>query len=256
MRFIVGAGAEIECGRRAGGGTVAKSQRPQSVDGENRVIGVLHEADELVGEAIEGGDPAAAEIADEDGVAEDAEITRRPDNAPGGIEPGAVIEVGDVFAGGCEDFDKTISGTGDIVVTSGILLGVGDEQRASDVLNVEWGEAWGNALGAIAVVGIVVAIVARVKSFGEEAHAIKIGVVDFHTAGAEIGGIEVGGAVQDSDREAFVNRAVRGTVVTIVDGEDSGSAAVPAGDGAVFGSKDKFGGQAVGCGSTKLVVPL
>src|SRR5882724_11921240 len=61
--------------RGSGVAIVAEGEGPESINGEDGIVGVLHEAHEFVREAVEGGNAAAAEIADENRIAELAEIT-------------------------------------------------------------------------------------------------------------------------------------------------------------------------------------
>src|SRR5260370_18357557 len=88
--FSVDAGGEKQGVRRSGSRVISEGEGPQAVDFHKRIIGILQEADEFVGEAIECGNPAATEIADEDGIAELAKIARGPYGAPGSIEPIAI----------------------------------------------------------------------------------------------------------------------------------------------------------------------
>src|SRR5438309_7761456 len=48
-----------------------------------------------------------AEVADENGVAEFAEIARGPNNSPGRIEPSTMLKTADVLSVGRIDFDET-----------------------------------------------------------------------------------------------------------------------------------------------------
>src|SRR5260370_637048 len=93
--FIVDAGGEKQGVRRSGSRVISESERPQAVDGHKRIIGILQEADEFVGEAIECGNPTPTEISDEDAVAELAQIAAGPHGAPGSAEPIAMLEVAD-----------------------------------------------------------------------------------------------------------------------------------------------------------------
>ncbi len=63
-----------------------------------RMSWILHKTFKFVGEAVECGDPSAAKIANQDGIAEFAEIARGPHDSPGSIEPIAMLEVPDVLA--------------------------------------------------------------------------------------------------------------------------------------------------------------
>lgn len=129
-----------------------------------------------MGKAVEGGNPAAPEISDEQGIAELAEIARCPDNSPGRVEPIAMLKAGDKFARWGVDVDEaeTISAHG--VVEGGVLLGIGHEKASADVLYVEWGKTGRDGR-----------IIKRVET---ERHGIEMGIVDFHTGGAEIRHIE------------------------------------------------------------------
>ena len=66
MHFPLNAGGKKE--RRGGPGSgvtrivVAEGERPKSIDGQERVVGILQESDELVGETIERRNPPAAEV--------------------------------------------------------------------------------------------------------------------------------------------------------------------------------------------------
>jgi len=56
--FAVDAGGEKQCIRRPGVRVIAKGKGPESIDGQDGIVGVLHEAHEFVGEAVECGDAA------------------------------------------------------------------------------------------------------------------------------------------------------------------------------------------------------
>src|SRR5438552_10680386 len=80
--FAVNASGEKQSVRGPGVRVVAEREGPEPIDRQDGIVGILYEADEFVGEAVERGNLAAAEIADENGVAELAEIARGPDNSP------------------------------------------------------------------------------------------------------------------------------------------------------------------------------
>src|SRR5277367_2915565 len=82
MRFVVGAGGKEQRGGWTGVAVVSEGERPESINGQNRVVRILHETDKFLSEPVVCGDPAAAEITHEDAVAENAEIARRPDHSP------------------------------------------------------------------------------------------------------------------------------------------------------------------------------
>ncbi len=61
--LTVDAGGEKQSVSWSGSRVIAKGEGPKSVDGQDGVIRILDEAHEFVSEAVEGGDPATAEIA-------------------------------------------------------------------------------------------------------------------------------------------------------------------------------------------------
>ena len=66
--FAVNAGSEEQSVRWPGVRVVAEGERPKPIDGQDGIVGILHEADEFVREAIERSNLATAEIANENGV--------------------------------------------------------------------------------------------------------------------------------------------------------------------------------------------
>src|SRR6266704_418011 len=135
--FAIDSGGEEQRVGRSGGSVVGKGERPESVDSQDGIVGILHEAHEFVGEAVESSNPATAEVADENGVTELTEVARGPDNAPRRVEPGTMRKMANIPAGGCEEFNKAEPVASDVIVPGGVLLGVSDEQNSADVLNVE-----------------------------------------------------------------------------------------------------------------------
>jgi hypothetical protein len=226
--FVVDTGGEEQSVGRSGTRIVAEGERPQAIDGNERVVGIPHPADEFVGEAVEGGDPAAAEIADQNGVAEFTEIARGPNNSPGSVKPVAVLQVADVLAAGSEEFDEAEAIATDGVVPRGVLLGVSDEERAADILNVKRSEPARNALG---FEGIFI-----------EMHSLKVGVVNFHLGGTEIGDVEKFFAVYVGGRGAFIDGAIGFTVIGVVDDEHGILPAGPAGDRSIFRHENEVSG--------------
>src|SRR5258708_3192996 len=217
--FIVDAGGEKQGVRGSGSRVISESERQQDRDGQKRIIGILKEADEFVGEAVECGDPAATEIADEDGVAELAEIARGPHGAPGSVEPIAMLEVADVLAAWREQLDEAEAIAADGVVPRGVLLGIGDEERASNVLNVEGSETAGDAFCTM-IVAAAITVAVGIEGIFAEVHALEVGVVDLDFGGAEIGDVEEAVPVDLGGSHAFVDRAVRGAFVGVVHFED------------------------------------
>src|SRR5919108_1457805 len=232
VRFALNAGGEEQCGRRAGGGVVAKRDHPQAVNGHDGVIGIFQEGDEFAGEAVERGDFPASEIADEDGIAVFAEVARSPDNAPGRIHPRAVLKVANELARRSEEEHVSEPVAGNVIMPCGVLLCVSDEEGPPDVLNVERREAWKD---------VVIVEPLRAKT-----HLVEICVVDLDASFAEICDVQKTSAVDVGGGGAFVNGSVRRAILGIVYHEHGTGAAIPSGDGAVFRGKDESSGVAVG----------
>jgi len=66
--LTVNAGGEKQSVRGPGVRVIAEGKGPQTIDGQDGIVGILHEADEFVREAIERSNLATAEIANENGV--------------------------------------------------------------------------------------------------------------------------------------------------------------------------------------------
>jgi hypothetical protein len=77
------------------------------------------------------------EIPNENIAAEPAEGERCARDAPWRIQRPAASEAPQQITVGIENVDKAISGTGDVVVLRGVLLGVRDEETAVDILDAE-----------------------------------------------------------------------------------------------------------------------
>jgi len=135
-----------------------------------------------------------------------------------------------VPAGRREDFDETETVAGNVIMPSGVLLGIGDEESAADVLNIERCEAAGKSLGF--------------KGILTDVHAFEIGVIDFDLRGTEIRDIEKFVAINLAGRCAFVDSAIRGAVIGVVNDEYGILSAIPAGDRSVFRGKDEVSGFA------------
>jgi len=92
-----------------------------------------------------------------------------------------VLEVADVLAGRSEEFDEAEAGAPHGIVPRPVLLGVGNEERATDVLNVERREPARDSFS----VTVVIAIAVGIESIFAEMDALEIGVVNFHFSGTE-----------------------------------------------------------------------
>src|SRR5258708_25845982 len=145
-----------------------------------------------------------------------------------------MFEMADKLAGRSKDSNEAIAVAGEIVMSGGVLLGIGDEERAADVLYVKGREASREPF--------------VFEGFFAEAHALEVRVVDLDFRGAEIREVEEAVPVDLGGSHAFIDRAVRGAFVGGVHFEDGIGGAgrrindwIPAGDGAVFRSKDEDG---------------
>src|ERR1700688_2693785 len=90
----------------------------------------------------------AAEVADQDGVAEFTEIRRGPYNAPRSIEPIAVLKLLQQPPMTVEDIHEAVAWLAWLhrIVPGRILLGIGYVNVGSDPLNIERREVTGNAI--------------------------------------------------------------------------------------------------------------
>ena len=115
----------------------AEGQRPQPVDDQRLIMRVI----ELIQEMTLGVvniDFAVAEVADEDVAAEAAKGEGRPHDSPGRIQLAAGGEAPEQMTIRVEDVDKAVARAGDVVMFLRVLLGIGHEQVAIDVLYAEW----------------------------------------------------------------------------------------------------------------------
>ena len=131
---------------------------------------------------------------------------------------------------GREDFDEPETITGDVIVSSGVLLGIGYKECAADVLNIEGSEAVGDSFGF--------------ERLFSKAHALEVGVIDFNSRGTEICNVEKFVAVDFAGGCAFVDGAIRGAVIGVVNDEYGILSAIPAGDRSVFRGEDEVSGFA------------
>src|SRR5207302_7794736 len=145
-----------------------------------------------------------------------------------------MLKVADVPAGRREDFNKTEAVAGNIIMPSGVLLGIGDEERATDVLNIKGSKVVRNIFG--------------LESVFAKVDALEIGVIHFHARGAEICDVEEFLTLHLGRGHPLVDCAVVRAVVGIVHFEDGigdagrrVDARVPPRDGAVFRGKNEDG---------------
>src|SRR5205807_2614572 len=143
----------------------------------------------------EGGDPTTAKVADENGIAELAEIACGPNNSPGRIQPRTMLQMADVLPGGRKDFNEAQTVACHVIVSGRVLLGISDEESAADVLNIERREAVGDSFGF--------------ESVFIEMNALETRVVNLDSCRAEIRDVEKFVAVDFAGGCTFVDGAIR-----------------------------------------------
>lgn len=173
--FAIEAGGEIQGSCRPGVAVIAKCERPQAVDEHERAGRILQEFKEFMRESVERGDPAAAEVSDQDAVAEFAEVARGPDHAPRRIHPVSVLQRALVGPARAVNLDKSIPGSRCVIVPLRVLFGVGHEKAAADVLDVKRSKATRDLI--------------RVEGVIAKVHGLEIAVIDFHPGLTEIGDV-------------------------------------------------------------------
>src|SRR6202011_2552681 len=123
-----------------------------------------------------------------------------------------MLEMGNYVARGCEDYNETQAVTVYGIVPRPVLLRVGNEEASADVLDVERHKSpWD--FFTVNVVAVVIAVAAWIERLAPEVHRFKAVVVDFTLAAAEIGGVEVGLAVDLGSREALIDGAIGRTLI-------------------------------------------
>lgn len=245
IRFTVDSCSEEQSVSGSRRPIVSKREGPESVDGQQGVVGIRQESFELVRKTIKRSDPAAAEIADENRIAELAEIASGPYDAPRRIEPVAVLQVPDVSASGSKDFDESKPGPRDIIVFRRVLLGISDEDAAANVLNIKGREALPSTVVVAVMAIIAVAIAVQSERIIAQVDAFEGRVVDFDFAGAEIGDVKEFVAVDLSRRCAFVNGALCRSVVGFIHLEFRVWSRGPRGDRSILRRENKMSGLPV-----------
>src|SRR5207244_8960925 len=137
-----GAGGEEERvgGAVVGEGSLAELERPQTVDRQHApsLRAQLPTRLELPGRLpLEGRDLAVAEVADEEIAAEAAEARRSEREAPRRVQLPVGRHPAEQRAARVELVDEAETLAGDVVVAVGVLLRIGHEDVAADVLDPE-----------------------------------------------------------------------------------------------------------------------
>jgi hypothetical protein len=159
VRLTVDARGEEQGVGRSGTGTIAERQAPQAVDLDRFAL----EPRELAGgrEAVratlrepEGVDSAVAEVADQHVATKLPKVTGCHSNSPGRVERASRRDALEQFTAGVEHVDEAVARASDVIVLGGVLLGVGDVQKAlrgarrRDALDPEWSVSFGS-LGSV-----------------------------------------------------------------------------------------------------------
>src|ERR1700758_1667294 len=93
ITLVIGTGSEEQFRRRSIAGAAAtEAESPESLNGEGRTIGIQQHAFEAAAHGVEDVNHPIAKIADQQAMAECAEVARRHGNAPGSIHEGAVLK--------------------------------------------------------------------------------------------------------------------------------------------------------------------
>ncbi len=116
---------------------VTKAQCPQVVNRNGIVCLVSELTEKLASIQIIRIDATIAEIADQQGITEQAKISGGEGQAPGRVEPAVQNEALDQISAGVEDVDKPMGRTRHVVVLGRVLQGKGDVEIAINGLDAE-----------------------------------------------------------------------------------------------------------------------
>src|SRR5439155_4583189 len=138
----------------------------------------------------EGVDLPIAEVADKQVAAKAAEAGRGDGQPPGRIELTASDDATEEVTRRCEHVDEAKALAGDVVLRVSVLLGVGDEERAIDVLDPEWPEARGDP---------------RVDEGAGWRYQVEVAVEHVHPGVVEVRRVEEVAGSRRGDGEALVD---------------------------------------------------
>src|SRR5215213_3364816 len=227
MSLVVNAGAEQQGGRVARD-AVAEAQPPQALDLDRAAVLVPQSTPECAGHRVVRVDAAVAEVPHQQVTAEAAEPAgRRLRQPPRGVQLATADQAAQQVTAGAVDVDEAAARAGDLVLAVGVLLGVGDIQPPTELLDVE---------GRIAAWELVVAEPARQV---DPAEAL---VEDVDASVVEVGGVQEAAGRGGGKRQALVD----GMTYTSADlrlgrRRRRGHARVPAGDQPGLGAEQEQG---------------
>src|SRR5262249_11335773 len=144
---------------------------------------------------VVGVDAAIAVVADQQGAAERTEIRRRHGESPRRVERAPGSEAPQEVAVRVVDVEEPVPGTGDVIVPTLVLLGIGDDELVVDGLDVEWSKTLREV---------------RVLEGAGTRDRLEVLVEHIDRATAEIGGVEeaAAGGIR-GEGETFVHRPGR-----------------------------------------------
>src|SRR5262244_2993908 len=196
--LIIEPGGEEQGVRVARRKSIPECQAPQAVDRDRIGISGLELTEEPPGKSIEGVDATVAEITDQQGIAERAEIGGSQSQAPGRVKRPLRSEASDQPAIGVEDIHEPIARACYIIVMFRVLQGKGDIEWVINALDAEGSKAlgWWSWYRTVS----------RQIRVGEGCDQTKLGIELLDHAEAEIGGEQEAAAAACREGQAFVDR--------------------------------------------------
>lgn len=179
--------------------------------------------------AIEGIDVTIAKVANEQGVAEAAEIAGSERQAPGRVEFAMRGETAQQIPTGIKDVDKAPTGTGLVIMLGRVLKSIRDKEVSIYVLD---------AKGSITLARE--RTIAGQHVIGEGTDKLPTPVKHLHGPEAEIGRVNKLLTRVTADGQPLVNGTrIHLRTVDLDDGVGQVDVAIPASDGTVFRGKDE-----------------
>src|SRR5207245_11567824 len=137
IRFIIDTCREEQFVVQACTRIVTKAQCPQVVNRNWMVYLVSELTEKLARIQIIRIDATITEIADQQGITEQAKINGGEGQTPGRVEPAVQNEALDQISAGVEDVDKPMGRARHVVVMGRVLQSIGDIEVATNVLDAE-----------------------------------------------------------------------------------------------------------------------
>ena len=131
VRFVVGTRGKVDLVYVAAVAAIPDKQAPQPIDRDGTVVCISELVDEFAAHGVDDVDPAISKVADEQIACELPKAGRCERQTPWGVEPAAGRQSLEQVAIGIEDINVAIPRACHIVLTVGVLLGVGHVEFAS-----------------------------------------------------------------------------------------------------------------------------